>query len=229
MNQSRDYATTWDYYDDEACPVCGLNYVRESEGDRRVHRARHRKVLQVYEPKPNPQLAALHAKHGIFVPLDDGSPRWLRKRLEGMATMFRRESWYDFAPYSADEEEPTLWNNRKMSWHWLIVTADGRSIGGLSARWREFSNATPRWMWAWVWIVPSHRRTGYAQRCWEMLKTLMPEIEPEPPFSHPIARFFAVRTDVPDYVREQAASQLQKREQKETSERQQPNPVNKDQ
>lgn len=53
MSQTTNYARTWQAWPcDRSCPVCGLTYVRESEEDRRLHRARHRKVLQVYEPKP---------------------------------------------------------------------------------------------------------------------------------------------------------------------------------
>jgi hypothetical protein len=133
----REYATTWR---SRSCgcpaPVCGLEYVRESEEDRRIHRARHRQVLKVYEPKPDLRLAVLYREHGAFVPVDSRSPRWLHNRLEGMAKMFRRELGYDFPPYSADESEPCP--------HWLIATADGRPIGVLSARWREYSDAPGR-------------------------------------------------------------------------------------
>jgi hypothetical protein len=89
---NRGYARTWWPWLDhsEAWPVCGLMYVRESEEDRRIHCARHREVLQVYEPKPDPRLAVLYGEHGAFVPLDSHSPRWLHNRLTGMATMFRR-------------------------------------------------------------------------------------------------------------------------------------------
>jgi acetyltransferase ESCO-like protein len=184
------------------CPVCGLLYVRELEEDRRVHRARHREVLQVYEPKPDPRLSALYAEHGNFMPLDSRSPHWLRNRLGSMAMMFQRELGFDFPPYSAAEDDPTP------SRHWLIVTADGRSIGGLSARWREYSDASARWVWAWVWVIPSERRAGHAPRCWTMLKAKLPEVEPEPPYSYPIAKFFAARTDVADYVREHAIKRL---------------------
>jgi hypothetical protein len=207
MGGHQEYARTWQalgYCIPPCCPVCGLNYAREVEEDRRVHRSRHRQVLRVYEPKPNLRLAALYAEHGVFVPLDSRSPRWLRGRLDGMAIMFRRELGFDFVPYSAGESDFT----RAPSRHWLIVAADGRSIGGLSARWREYSDAAPRWVWAWVWVVPSERRAGHVSRCWMMLKAELPEIEPEPPFSFPTAKFFSSRTDVPDDVRDYAAKQL---------------------
>ena len=41
----------WHALEDDTCLVCGLTYVRESEQDRRLHRSRHRKVVQVYEPR----------------------------------------------------------------------------------------------------------------------------------------------------------------------------------
>jgi hypothetical protein len=63
IHRDREYARTWQSWmigswEELRCPVCGLLYVRESEADRRVHRSRHRQVLQVYEPKPDPRLAA---------------------------------------------------------------------------------------------------------------------------------------------------------------------------
>jgi hypothetical protein len=184
------------------CSICGFGYVRGSEEDQRIHRARHREVLRVYEPKPLPTLAALYREHGAFVPVHSYSPRWLRNRLAGLATMFRREVGYEGVPYSADESFLVLkLNPLTSSWHWIIATPHGRAIGGLSARWRDYSDAESCWTWAWVWVIPSERRAGHAQRCWDMLKTKLPGIEPEPPFSPPIARFFASRTDVPDRIR----------------------------
>jgi hypothetical protein len=44
-------------------------------------------VLQIYEPQPDPRLVALYGEHGAFVPVHDHSPRWLRNRLAGMATI----------------------------------------------------------------------------------------------------------------------------------------------
>ena len=103
----------WHALDDDTCLVCGLTYVRELEQDRRLHRSRHRKVVQVYEPKPDADLAALYAEHGAFVPIGSHSPLRLRNRLVGMATMFRREFGFDFVPYSASEDDPYPWNDAK--------------------------------------------------------------------------------------------------------------------
>jgi hypothetical protein len=41
-----------------------------------------------------------------------------------------------------------------------------------------------------------------------MLKSELPEIVPEPPFSFPTAKFFSSRTDVPEDIRDCAAKQL---------------------
>ena len=60
---------------DKPCAICGLQYRREWACDRREHRARHDKAVRILKPKPNPQLAALHARHGGFAPLDETSPR----------------------------------------------------------------------------------------------------------------------------------------------------------
>ena len=185
------------------CPVCGLTYVHDSEEDRRIHRGRHREILAIYEPKPLPALAALYARHGEFVPLDYFSPRALRRRLEGAARMFNREKGYDFLAYSADEW-PEL---DRPSYHWLIASLDGRPLGGLSARWREYSDVPARWVWAWVWVVPSARRKDWVQRCWAMLtaNAALQGVEPEPPFSYPIAKFFRQRSDVSERIRSIAA------------------------
>jgi zinc-finger of acetyl-transferase ESCO len=207
----RHYAKSWprwagDFAD--ACPVCGLTYVRELEGDRRIHRSRHREVLAVYEPKSLPALATLYAQHGEFVPLDGSSPRTLRRRLEGAARMFQREKSYDFPPYGADEEPEA----ERPPYHWLIASPDGRPFGGLSARWRSYSNAPARWVWAWVWVIPSERRKSWIQRCWAMLKAdvVLQGIEPEPPFSYPIAKFFQQRGDVSERIRGIAAQRVQR-------------------
>ena len=200
---SRRYAAQlWDRL--HGCPVCGLEYVEELESDRRLHRSHHRKVLAVYEPKPMPSLVANYTEHGQFVPVGIfDTPRPIRQRLENMATMFRRELHFDFPPYSADECD----DFREPAHHWLIVSEDGRPIGGFSARWRVYSNAPPRWVWAWAWVIPSERRRGYVNRCWEFLKPRFPEIEPELPLSYPVAKFFAERSDVPEYVRTHAAKE----------------------
>jgi hypothetical protein len=169
-------------------------YVREDEDDRRLHRSRHRKVLQVYEPKPDPKLTELYAIHGAFVPIDQTSQRALRNRLENMATMFRRELGYDFPPYQGDEREGVY--KCPPSRHWLIVAPDGRPIGGLSARLRKFTDYPTDWWWAWVWVIPAERRHGHVGRCWTMLRSHFPTIEPEGPFSAPVAKFFRNRDDV---------------------------------
>jgi len=195
----RHYAKLWNrYLDNDACPTCGLSYVREIEENRRAHRARHRQVLQVYEPKPVPSLAKLYAKHGTFVPVDYRTPLALRRRMENMGLMFKREQGYDFPPYEANDYK----YSKGPACHWLIVSLDGRPIGGMSAAWREYSNAPARWVWAWVWIVPSERKSGWMLRCWDMIREQIPGLnEPERPLSIPAARFFVNRRDVPDYVR----------------------------
>lgn len=207
----RHYARQWMMNAHECCcPVCGLLYVKDSENDRRIHRARHRKVLQVYEPKPMAALAACYAKHGSFLQLDSHSPRLLRQRLADMAMMFRRELGFDFAPYEATEDydEP--------SHHWLIISANGRAIGGMSARWRIYSDAPAQWVWAWAWVIPAERRGGHTQRCWDMLRAKIPGIKPEPPFSYPIAKFFAERSDVSERIRAIAARTAKAARQKQS-------------
>jgi hypothetical protein len=186
-----NYASTWagnrsGVFEDRGplrrCPVCGLLYVHDSPADRRLHRTRHRSVLDVYEPKADAQLTALYHVHGAHIPLD-AAPRRLCNRLARMASMFRREFGYDFAPFHAAEK------NDARSRHWLIVTPDGRPIGGFSAR----QDTPAQWAWTWVWVIPAERRQGHTRRVWQTLTAAVPAIEPDPPFSPPIARFFRDR------------------------------------
>jgi hypothetical protein len=194
----RHYARQlWGWRGLHGCPVCGLEYVSECEEDRREHRVRHRKILQVYEPKPMPALAALYGEHGAFVPVTRRTPQPLRLRLEGMAMMFKRELGFDFPPYRAGEND----DDRKPSHHRLIATQDGRAIGGFSVRWREYTDAPTMWVLAWIWVVPSERRQGHMRRAWAMLKSKFPVIEPDPPYSYPTAKFFVSREDVSERVR----------------------------
>jgi hypothetical protein len=188
------YAQQWKsfrYLDDpDRCEVCGLNYCHDSARDRRDHNKRHKQVLDVYEPKPHPELAQRFAADGPFLRIEHSSPLWQRRRLAGMAKMFQRELGFDFAPYHEAE------TNAPEEHHWLILAADGRTVGGLSVDWRAWRNAPTEWIWAWVWIIPSERRHGHAGRCWAMLKERFPAIEPERPLSLSMMLFFAGRTDV---------------------------------
>jgi hypothetical protein len=54
-----------------------------------------------------------------------------------MAIMFRRELGIDFPPYSESEHGQPGSEGR----HFVIMAEDGRAIGGLSARWREYEDA----------------------------------------------------------------------------------------
>jgi hypothetical protein len=183
----------------EVCPVYGFRYVPELKEERRIHRARHRQTLNTCDPKPHPALASHYAQTGAFLAIHGKSPRWLRNRLQNMATLFRRELGFDFRPYDADEPEE---GDR----HWLIISPDGRSTGGLSAR---MWGTPPAWWWAWVWVIPSERGGGHAGRCWAMLRARFPAIEPSAPFSPPMAKFFAGRDDVTEHTRQHAGRQLQ--------------------
>lgn len=72
----RAYAT--EFYKDPqkhegTCPVCNMLFVKELAEDRRFHRAFHRSVVDVFEPKPSITLAKLYRPHGQIVPV-----RWDR-------------------------------------------------------------------------------------------------------------------------------------------------------
>jgi len=67
--------------------------------------------------------------------------------------MFQRELGFDFPPYNAEEAAG--------NYHWLIVSDEGGPIGGMSARWCEYSDTPAQWEWAWVWVIPAERRSGH--------------------------------------------------------------------
>ena len=46
------------------------------------------------------------------------------------------------------------------------------------------------------------------QLCWNMLRGKWPEIEPQPPFSIPVAKFFVARDDVSERIRAFALRRL---------------------
>jgi zinc-finger of acetyl-transferase ESCO len=89
----RHYARLWRGWhalDEETCLVCGLTYVRESEADRRLHRSHHRKVVQIYEPKPDPHPRIDCATAAVLRTISpcagsrfgDGRQGWLHRRCE---------------------------------------------------------------------------------------------------------------------------------------------------
>lgn len=202
---NRDYAALWPHYKnglllDWSCRTCGLAYVKESPDDQREHRRNHRQVLAIYEPHSAPQVFGC----GPFLEVTDASPKRVRNHLEGLARMFRRECGFDFPPYSAYEE----WKNTAR--HFMLVDPTGRPIGGSSARLRrcepEIDPSGSIWLMAWMFVIPSERRKGHMARTWAMMRSIIPDIMPETPFSAGSAAFFINRTDVPEWVRKAAAA-----------------------
>jgi hypothetical protein len=163
----RPYAKEFYYRSarDGACPVCGVLYMEGPAEDERYHRAEHRMVIETFEPRPNAKLARLHTRYGTFIPVRRNSLKWLRNRLYRIGLMFRRERGVDFPPYDENEDDGE---------GYILVDADGRALGGCTVRWQEYSNAPPRWVLAWIWIIPSHRRKGLLRATWEMAKSGYP-------------------------------------------------------
>jgi hypothetical protein len=67
------------------CPVCNMLYVKELLEDRRIHRAYHRSVVDVFEAKSNITLAKLYSRDGQLVPVRWDSPRPLSTRRDDTA------------------------------------------------------------------------------------------------------------------------------------------------
>jgi hypothetical protein len=181
------------------CPVCNMLYVKEEPDDRLIHRAYHREIVDVFEPKPSVTLAKLFTRHGQLVPVHSHSPQPIRRRLARISRVFKKEFGAGFTMYE-ETDDPAK--------GYLIAEPDGRAIGGFVVRWSEYADASDRWVLCWVWIAPSHRRRGLMQTAWLMVRDKYPNIEPDPPFSKGAAVFFASREDIPDNIRKYAQSQL---------------------
>jgi GNAT superfamily N-acetyltransferase len=194
---ARDFYKRWD---DGACPVCNLTYVRELPEDRRIHRSFHRNVVEVFEPKPNALVARFYRKHGQFIPVREHTARPLRRRLANISRVFKREFGCDFTMYSEDGDP---------GHGFLIADSDGRALGGGMIRAREYSNAPSHWALFWIWVAPAFRRKGLLKATWEMAKASYNGIQPDPPFSREAAMFFRTRPDVSERISRYAESQLE--------------------
>jgi hypothetical protein len=162
---------------DLTCPVCGLIYVAEYEQDQRYHRKWHREVVETFEPKPNAALARWRTPAGgDFIPVGQGDPKWLHKRLYRVAKMLKRENGYDFI----------MWSDAGNDYGgFLIVDPDGRALGGFAV---QLDTDPPSLRW--IWIAPPYRRRGWLRQSWKMLTERFPGIVPEPPFSPAAEAFF---------------------------------------
>jgi hypothetical protein len=113
--------------------------------------------------------------------------------------MFKKEFGCDFTMYDLHDDP---------GHGLLIVDKVGRTIGGATVRWQEYSNAPASWELSWVWIVPVARRQGLLKAVWQMTRARYDGIRPAPPFSRPAALFFVKRQDVSKSIRKYAQSQL---------------------
>ena len=178
----------------DACPVCGLSYVKDSPTDRKIHRLYHREVVDTFEPRSNPALARRHALHGVFVPVTPLSPRWMHKRLYRIALMLKRENGYDFSMWDQYRDDDGI--------GYILTDEQGRALGGCAVRWREWTDRSPGWFLQWIWVAPPCRRQGLLRRTWEMLKGEYGGIFPEPPLSPAAAQFFRGCEDLPDIIKQ---------------------------
>jgi zinc-finger of acetyl-transferase ESCO len=175
MEWAKNYYQHWDGHK-RTCPVCGMNFVAEDEGDRRLHRKWHREIVTTFDPKPNVALKRRRISIGEdFIPIRWGDPKWLHKRLYLIAKVLQHENGYDFPMWSAAGTE---------TGGFLIVDGDGRALGGFAVRLAQPTRLR------WIWIAPPYRRQGWLRRSWGMLTARFPGILPEPPFSPAAEQFF---------------------------------------
>lgn len=208
VTAERDYARTWwrlgaafEPSRTKRCYVCGLLYCHpyESEHQRRQHQRHHREVLRIYEPAVAPEIFGT----GPFLKVEPRSSGRIRHHLEGCALMFRRECGFAFAPYSAADDA-----SDETSRQFLIVSPGGRPVGGTGARHRTYQDVGGKWEMAWIWVIPAERRRGHLRAAWQMMRELLPSIQPELPLSEAASQFFVGRADVPESVRQHAIRNL---------------------
>ena len=123
------------------------------------------------------------------------SPRPWRDAVEGLAYYFRRETGYDFPPYTASE----------LDWNWdlakdrVLVFAKETVLtdwveavyffGAVGVRWRDWRDAPASWSIAWAWLHPYERRKGHLTKAWPFILKMFPSPHVEPPLSQAMIGF----------------------------------------
>jgi hypothetical protein len=186
--------TKWD-----VCPGCNLYYVKDLPSDQKIHRAHHTWVVSIFDPKPLATLAKLYPQHGQFISVRSNSPAVLRRKLNSISRIFKKEFGCDFTLYDESGDD---------GHGFIIADPQGRAIGGTTVRLIKYKEGPPRWTFCWIWIAPAYRRKGLMLQTWQMVKDAYPTIEPDPPFSKSAALFFADREDVSERIRHYAREQL---------------------
>ena len=156
------------------CATCGFLYSEDLPQDRRLHKAKHRQICQIFDPQPNRALAAKFARQGELIPVEPDSERFLRERLEKIGRGFNKEGNFDFLPYRASSIERG---------GFILTDVVGRPLGGGGIGRTGFSNLPSGPVLTWVWIAPPWRHKGLFTALWRRLTKLNPGIYPEPPFS----------------------------------------------
>lgn len=170
------------------CMACGMSYMRGDPDESAAHRANHRKVMAVADPKPNPKVQAALAD-GWDGRVIRSSPKWQHDLIYERAVLFRREFHYDFVQWDSRGE-------RKPGVVGIVFTDSiGTVLGACCFRWREYTQAPHAWAMVWIWIAPKARRTGLLTARWPALLSEFGEFHIEHPLSDAM-RTFAVKHGV---------------------------------
>src|SRR5271165_712069 len=142
-------------------------------------------LIDCHRRSAQADLLAMRQLFGEFVPIDWRSP--LQPVVHRHAGKLAREMMLDYPPND-------LRNPKGIQF--IIASEDGRPIGAMQVAFVEWSNAPPSCLWCWVRVNRAERGQGWVEKIWRFLRPLFPGIEPDPPFSYPVARFFVERDDV---------------------------------
>ena len=119
-------------------------------------------------------------------PITPKTPLPAREATEIIGYYFKREFWYDFAPYNAREHQ----NSRDRIF--IITQQEGNTldvVGAIVFRWMEYTDAPEQLILSWVWIHPFLRRQGILSAHWDMLRRLYGNFEVDTPLSKAMETF----------------------------------------
>lgn len=167
------------------CGTCGVTYVTNHPGDARRHKAVHDRVLRRIIPKPSARLLKRVA-NGIGGELvDQDAPLWMHGEVYERAAAFRKEFGYDVIQWPGDTR-----TRAPSEWRGHLFAGPGGEIAGACA----FMHTTSRkpegeWSLQWIWIAPTHRRTGLLETRWPDLLQRYGDFDLERPLSEPMVAF----------------------------------------
>lgn len=167
---------------EEKCLQCGDAWFRGDPDSSASHRRTHRRRMAVLEPQPNERVLSEMAANTFSEHVDWRSPEWRHREMTTRASSFRREQGYDFTQWGLPETDTDAHG-------FLFTNSDGRIVGACAFRLRQYEGRPERWGLQWVWVAPSHRRTGVLRSRWAAMRQRFHDFDIEAPVSPAMQSF----------------------------------------